>query len=954
MAKHAAKDQKSLFDQEAVESPSPAPERTGNDRLQTCPTGEPPTVPPASLAGQTVWVVDAHSLIHQVFHAIPDMTSPSGQPVNAVFGFTRDLLYLLESKQPDFLFCAFDLPGKTFRHALYEQYKAGRPDMHEDLVPQIAFVHRMVDALGIPLLAHEGFEADDVVATVARLTDELGGRCFIVSGDKDCRQLITERVKLYNIRKDELIDREVLRQEWGVAPNQVVDYQALVGDSTDNVPGVPLIGPKAARDLLEKYGTLENILNHVDEVGGAAKKENLKRFREQALLSRKLVKLDAHVPLAISWKSARPDGDQGRARALFEEFGFRRLAERLPDVVGTRRVPDLDGTRRVPTTIKPVYATIDTPEALSALVLEMRRQKQISVDTETTHLWPRWAEIVGISLSWNEREAYYLPLRGPQGSRLLEPQAALEALRPVLEDPTIGKLGQNLKYDRIVLRGAGIELAGTPFDTMVASYLLDAGQRNHNLDDLAKRYLRHTTVKIEELIGSGKHQKRMDEVPVPQITDYAAEDALVPVRLQPILARRMEEESLVPLFRDVEMPLIDVLVELEYNGVKIDVGRLAELSHNFGRQMQRLEQEIYALAGREFNIASPRQLQEILFVEQKLPVIKRTAKTGPSTDVDVLEELALQHPLPAKIVDYRQYAKLKGTYVDALPHMVNPRTGRVHASFNQVVTATGRLSSHDPNLQNIPVRTEAGRAIRSAFVPGAEGWTLVAADYSQIELRVLAHYTADQRLCEAFQRDEDIHARVAGQVNNVPLEQVTDDMRRQAKVVNFGTIYGQGAVGLSRQLGIARETAAKFINSYFETYPGIERFLIESLAECRRQGYVTTILGRRRAIEGVRADAGRSRNMAERTAVNTIIQGSAADLMKLAMIGVYRRLKREQHPARMLLQIHDELIFEAPAAEVEYLAKLLREEMSSVYPGLRVPLKVDVKAGPNWADARGL
>ncbi len=900
-------------------------------------------------------MVDAHSLIHQVFHAIPDMTSPSGQPVNAVYGFTRDLLYLLEAKQPDFLFCAFDLPGKTFRHALYEQYKAGRPDMHEDLVPQIGFVHRMVEALGIPLLAYEGFEADDIVATVARLTDELGGRCFIVSGDKDCRQLITEHVKLYNIRKNEVIDREVLRQEWGVTPHQVVDYQSLVGDSTDNVPGVPLIGPKAARDLLEKYGTLERILEHVEEVSGAAKKENLKKYREQALLSRQLVKLDTHVPVAISWKSARPAGvDHARARALFEEFGFRRLAERLPAGVLAQRVGDTVAQGNVETQAgKPVYCTIDTPEALGALVAEMRQQKQISVDTETTHIWPRWAEIVGVSFSWDEHKAYYLPLRGPEGSRLLEPRATLDALRPVLEDPAIGKLGQNLKYDRIVLRNVGIELLGTPFDTMVASYLLDAGQRNHNLDDLAKRYLHHVTIKIEELIGSGKHQKRMDEVPVPQITDYAAEDALVPVRLQPILARRMDEESLAPLFRDVEMPLIDVLVELEYNGVKIDVGRLAELSDNFGQQMQRLEQEIYLLAGRQFNIASTRQLQEILFVEQKLPVIKRTAKTGPSTDVDVLEELAFRHPLPAKIVDYRQYAKLKGTYVDALPQMVNPRTGRVHASFNQVVTATGRLSSHDPNLQNIPVRTEAGRAIRSAFVPGEEGWTLVAADYSQIELRVLAHYTADQRLCEAFQRNEDIHARVAGQVNNIPLEEVTADMRRQAKVVNFGTIYGQGAVSLARQLGIARETAAKFINSYFETYPGIERFLVESLAECRKQGYVTTILGRRRAIEGVRADAGRSRNMAERTAVNTIIQGSAADLMKLAMLAVYRRLQREKHPARMLLQIHDELIFETPAEQVGYLAQLLREEMSSVYP-LRVPLKVDVKAGPNWADAKGI
>ena len=553
-----------------------------------------------------------------------------------------------------------------------------------------------------------------------------------------------------------------------------------------------------------------------------------------------------------------------------------------------------------------------------------------------------------------ERSVLLYSSAGPAGSRLLEPQATLDALRPILEDSATGKLGQNLKYDRIVLRGAGVELPGEAFDTMVASYLLDAGQRNHNLDYLAKRYLHHTTIKIEELIGSGKNQKRMDEVPIQQNSDYAAEDAWVPVCLQPQLAKRMELDELTPLFRDVEMPLIDVLVELEYNGIKIDVGRLGELSRSYGEQMVRLEQEIYALAGREFNINSPRQLQDILFVEQKLPVLKRTAKTGPSTDADVLEELALKHPLPAKIVEYREYAKLKGTYVDKLPAMVNQKTGRVHASFNQVVAATGRLSSHDPNLQNIPVRTEAGRGIRSAFVPGEKGWTLVAADYSQVELRILAHYSGDERLCQAFQRDEDIHALVAAQVNNVPIEQVTGDMRRQAKIVNFGTIYGQGSLALSKQLGIERQTAAQFIDSYFQTYPGIEKFFVDSLAECRRQGYVKTILGRRRAIEGVRPDAGRSRNLAERTAVNTIIQGSAADLMKLAMIAIYRRLKREWHPARMLLQIHDELVFEAPAGEVEYMAKMLREEMSGVYPSLRVPLKVDVKAGPNWAEAKDI
>jgi DNA polymerase-1 len=952
MAKRGSSQQKSLFegDEPRAKPPPTTPLPAGEGSPITPASVANEVRAPASLAGQSVWVVDAHSLIHQVFHAIPNMTSPSGQPVNAVYGFTRDLFNLLETKQPDFLFCAFDLPGRTFRHEIYEQYKAGRPDMHEDLRPQIGFVHRMVDALGIPLLAYEGFEADDIVATVARIADELGGECYIVTGDKDCRQLITDRVKLYNIRKNEFMDRGALRQDWDVRPDQVVDYQALVGDSTDNVPGVPLIGPKAARDLLEKFGTLDNILAHVEEVNGAAKKENIKKYREQALMSRTLVKLDTCVPIEIPWRSARSgSGDPARARALFDEFGFRRLAEQFLAIRGQMPVQNEDAPAG-----KPVYTTIDTPEALASLVAELRQQRQISIDTETTHIWPRWAELVGISLSWNERQAYYIPLRGPEGSRLLDPQATLDALRPVLEDPAIGKLGQNLKYDRIVLRGAGVELCGEAFDTMVASYLLDAGQRNHNLDYLAKRYLHHTTIKIEELIGSGKHQKRMDEVPIPQISDYAAEDAWVPVRLQPLLARRMEMDELTPLSREVEMPLIDVLVELEYNGIKIDVSRLAELSRSYGEQMKRLEQEIYVLAGRQFNIASPRQLQDVLFVEQKLPVLKRTAKTGPSTDADVLEELAFRHPLPAKIVEYRQYAKLKGTYVDALPEMVNPKTGRVHASFNQVVAATGRLSSHDPNLQNIPVRTEAGRGIRSAFVPGEEGWTLVAADYSQIELRVLAHYTGDERLCEAFGRDEDIHSMVAAQVNNVPIEQVTADMRRQAKIVNFGTIYGQGALALSKQLGIDRQTAARFIDSYFQAYPGIERFLVESLAECRHQGYVKTILGRRRAIEGVRPDAGRSRNLAERTAVNTIIQGSAADLMKLAMLAVYRRLKRENHPARMLLQIHDELVFEAPAAEVGYLAAMLREEMSGVYPGLRVPLKVDVKAGPNWAVAKGL
>ena len=909
--------------------------------------------PPESLVGLKVYVIDAHSLIYQVFHALPEMTSPRGEPVGALYGFARDVLYLLEVKKPDYLFCAFDVPGKTFRHELYGDYKVHRPEMPDDLVPQITSIRRLIEALGVPALGIESFEADDVMATLARITEQLGGECSLVTGDKDCRQLISDRVTLYNIRKDQVFDREALRTEWGIAPEQVVDFQALVGDSVDNVPGVPLIGPKLAGQLLRQYGTLEEVLEHAPDVSGTKRRQNLIEGREQALLSRDLVRLDRHVPVAVDWNAGRMGGiDRGRVLELFGEFGFRSLAEKL------------DALEEKPSPPKPKleaeYRLVDTPEALEAFAAELRRQKCISFDTETKNIseqwsdqvWPRWAELVGLSFAWKDDEAWYLPVRAPAGEPCLDLERTLQVLRPVLEDPAVEKVGQNLKYDMIVLRSAGVELAGVAFDTMVASYLLDAGQRNHNLDELARRYLGHTTIKISELIGTGKNQKRMDEVPVRQVADYAGEDALLPLRLRPILAAKLAETSLEKLCTEVELPLIEVLAELEYNGIKIDVDRLAELSRRHAAQLEALQDEIYDLAGHPFNIASPKQLQEVLFREQKLPVVKKT-KSGPSTDAGVLEELAGRHPLPAKIIEYRQVAKLKGTYVDALPEMVHPRTGRVHASFNQVVAATGRLSSSDPNLQNIPVRTKAGRQIRSAFVPGQEGWVLLAADYSQIELRVLAHFSGDERLCEAFARDEDIHARVASQVNAVPLEEVTGEMRRQAKAVNFGVIYGQSPFGLAKQLGIDQDEAARFIDAYFEGYPGIERFLERVLAECRKKGYVNTILGRRRAIRGVRADAGRGRNLAERTAINTVIQGSAADLIKLAMIAIHRRLRREKSPARMLLQIHDELIFEVPTENLDDLAQLVSEEMAGA-ERLDVPLRVDVKAGPNWAEVKSL
>ena len=904
------------------------------------------TPPPETLEGKTVYVVDAHSLIHQVFHALPEMTSPQGEPVGAVFGFARDMFSLLEQKRPDYLFCAFDMPGKTFRHQLYEQYKSHRPTMDVDLVPQFGCIREVIQAMGIPGLGLESYEADDILATVARLTNERGGRCFLVTADKDCRQLITDRVFVYNIRKNQVLDREALKADWGIAPEQVVDYQSLVGDSVDNVPGVPLIGPKGAQQLLQQFGSLDTLYQRVEELPKGKKKENLIASRDQALLSRNLVRLDSNVPVPIDWEAARVRRSHPeRLRELFVRFGFRSLVEKVDSLSGSSGIAQAEAKQ-----LQLRYRLVDTPEALAELVETLRQQRSLSVDLETTNIWPRWADIVGIALAWNGDEGCYVPVCGPAGEQCLDLRATLGALRPILESPAIEKVGQNLKYDMIVLRSNGINLAGVGFDTMVASYLLDAGERTHNLDDLAKHYLGHTTIKISELIGTGKHQKRMDEVPIRQVADYAGEDAVLPLHLRPILAKQLAEDKLEKLFTDVEMPLINVLVELEYNGIKVDIDRLAELSQRFGERIAAVEREIHALAGRELNIASPKQLQQVLFQELNLPVIKKT-KTGPSTDAAVLEELAAMHPLPAKIVEYRQFTKLKSTYVDALPQMVNPKTGRVHASFHQAVTATGRLSSSDPNLQNIPVRTQEGRDIRSAFIPGEPDWQLLAADYSQIELRVLAHFSADERLREAFARDEDIHARVASQIYGVPLEEVTADMRRQAKTVNFGVVYGQSPFGLAKELRIDKQEAAQFIEAYFAGYPGIEKFLNRVLADCQTSGYVSTILGRRRAIRGVRAEPGRQRNLAERTAINTVIQGSAADLIKLAMLGIHHRLQSEGLAARMLLQIHDELIFEVPAEEIDTLAALVIKEMGEAHP-LDVPLKVDVKVGTNWADAK--
>ncbi len=655
----------------------------------------PGACPPGSsargLAEADVWVIDAHALIFQVFHAIPEMTSPHGDPVNAVFGFTRDVLYLIEQKQPDYLFCAFDLSGPTFRHTLYSDYKLQRTEMPSDLRPQLPLIRRMLEALGVPILEVESYEADDILATVAARTEALGGNCIVVTNDKDARQLISARTRLFNVRKNQLFDTEALAADWGIRPDQVVDYQAIVGDSVDNVPGIPLFGPKLARELLTNYGTLDEIFEHADSIAGDKRRQNLLQGREQALLSRELTRLSADVPVALDWEAARVSQFQlARLLPLFLELGFHGFAAKVRGQEAPSAAPAWQAD----------YRTVDSRAQLDEVLERLTQQTEIAIELETSDAPPTAATLVGLALSYKDGEVYHLPLAGPASESILDLPATLEALKPLLENPSIKKVGHNLKHHAILLRKHGVQLAGIDFDTMIASYLLDAGERNHTLDELTKRYLHHTIMSAADLLGTGKERRPIEEVSIAARTKRVGEAADAALRLRKVLEPKLEELQLTELLRDLEMPLIEVLATLELNGIKVQADRLAELSRRYGDHMAILEREIYALAGHEFNIASPKQLQTVLFTELRLPVLKKT-KTGPSTDADVLEVLAAQHPLPRKIIEFRQYSKLKSTYVDALPALIHAQTGRVHACFNQVVAATGRLSASDPNLQNI-------------------------------------------------------------------------------------------------------------------------------------------------------------------------------------------------------------------------------------------------------------
>ncbi|MDB5351704.1 MAG: polymerase [Planctomycetota bacterium] len=887
----------------------------------------------------TFYILDAFSRIYQVFHAIPLMTGPSGQPTNVAFGLVRDLLNLIRVRKPDYVAAAFDGAGPLTRSDLFTDYKATRAPMPDDLQPQIALARRVFEAFRVPVLMFEGAEADDVIATLARRGVERGLDVTIVTSDKDARQLLTDHIRILNLRDNKFIDAAALKLDWGITPEQVVDYLALTGDTVDNVPGIPGIGPKTASELLQKFGDLDTLLSSVDQVSGAKRQQNLREHADVARRARTLVQLKEDLPLELDWEGLRSDGYDAKAlKALCIECGFHGFQS---EIVDNSAPPETVWDRKA-------YQTVDTPEALASFVSELERQPSFSFDTETTSVDPLRAEVVGYSFSWAEGQAYYLPVRGPMFDRKLDPQTTLEALRGALTNPATEKVGQNIKYDMLVMNRVGVELAGPITDTMVLSYLLESGERNHGLDELSRRLLDHTMIPISALIGKGKNQKRMDEIDVALVTEYAGEDADAAGRLERILAAKCREEGLWKLYVELERPLINVLARMEVAGIKVDVARLRQLSAEFSSRMDAIRAEIYVHAGREFNIGSGPQLRQILFEDLKLPVLSKTPGGEASTAVEVLEELAISHPLPRLIIQYRQLEKLKSTYLDALATLAH-EDGRVHTSFNQVVAATGRLSSSDPNLQNIPTRTEDGRQIRQAFVAGFPGWTLLTADYSQIELRILAHYSRDPALVEAFESGHDIHTAVAAGIFGVPEAEVTKDQRRMAKTVNFGVIYGLSAFGLASRLGISQQDAAKFIDAYFAKYAGVDAFINTTREVALRTGKVETILGRRRAISGIKNVTGRNLNLAERTAINTVIQGSAADLIKMAMLAVDRRIREAGLQARMLLQIHDELVFEAPAGEIPVLSRIVREAMTTALD-LSVPLAVEVSAGPNWLD----
>ena len=930
-----------------------------------------PTIAPNPLV-----LVDGSSYLYRAFHAFPPLTNSAGEPTGAMYGVLNMLKSLISQVQPSHIAVVFDAKGKTFRDEMFEQYKSHRPPMPDDLRKQIQPLHDIIRALGIPLLVIEGVEADDVIGTLAVEASKANQKVLISTGDKDMAQLVDDNIMLINTMNNTLLDREAVIEKYGIPPELIIDYLALMGDSADNIPGVAGVGEKTALGLLQGIGSMAEIYANLDKVAelpirGAKKLgDKLLAEKEMADLSYRLATIKTDVALDITPEQltlGASNNDQ-----LTEYFGRYEFKRWLNEVMNG--ADSITNNNEQPTKINhyqatPALAQDNSDETLPAIQIDrsryetllteadlnrwvekLKQAKLFALDTETDNLDYMAANLVGISFALENGEAAYLPLQLDYlgAPKTLEKTTALTLLKPVLENPAIQKVGQNFKYDLTIFARNGIDVQGVAFDTMLESYVLNSTGR-HNMDDLAKRYLGHQTISFEEIAGKGKNQLTFNQIPLEKAAEYAAEDADVTMKLQQVLWEKLSKEpTLEKLFKEMELPLLGVLSRMERRGVLIDSDALFLQSNEIANRLSELEEQAYVLAGQPFNLASTKQLQEILFDKLGLPVIQKTPKGAPSTNEEVLEELAFSHELPKVLVEHRGLSKLKSTYTDKLPQMVNPQTGRVHTSYHQAVTATGRLSSSDPNLQNIPIRNEEGRRIRQAFI-ACEGFTVVAADYSQIELRIMAHLSQDQSLINAFTQGKDIHRSTAAEIFGVALDEVTSEQRRNAKAINFGLIYGMSAFGLSRQLGIGRADAQSYMDLYFKRYPGVQTFMHDIREKAKAQGYVETLFGRRLYLPDINSSNAMRRKGAERVAINAPMQGTAADIIKRAMIQLDQKLQNDPDIA-MIMQVHDELVFEVRSEKVAFYSELIKTQMESA-ADLVVPLIVDVGQGTNWDEA---
>ena len=889
-------------------------------------------------------LIDGSSYLYRAFHALPPLTTSTGQPVGAIRGVISMLNKLADSTGAERMVVVFDASGKTFRDDMYAEYKANREKMPDELREQIEPLHAIVKAQGFPLLAVPGVEADDVIGTLAKMAEAAGESVLISTGDKDLAQLVTDKVTLVNTMSDTTLTPAGVSEKFGVPPERIIDFLALTGDSVDNVPGIPKCGPKTAAKWLNAYGTLDGVVASANDIGGKIG-ETFREHMHVLPLSKALVtiKTDCELPVGLE-ELSRSDPDLERLTALYTELELNQFLKQLSNASTS-----IQTSVEIPAVVDTDYELVTTLDRFEFWLSQCREAGVFALDTETTSLVSRHAELVGISLAPAEGKACYVPVAHLTGEQL-DITVVLNQVSKLLADPTLTMIGHNLKYDLTVLETVGLIPRCVLADTMLMSYVLDAAGGRHDMDSLAKRLLGIDTMSYEDVCGKGAKQIGFAAVPLEQASEYAAEDADITLRLFNQFSRRLADEpSLQSIYQDLELPVMLVLREMENHGALLDSAILRSQSKSLGTRLEELESEAQTLAGRPFNLASPKQLQEILFDELKLPVLKKTPKGAPSTNEEVLQELALNYPLPKLLIEHRSLSKLKGTYTDKLPDDCDPADGRVHTSFHQAVTSTGRLSSSDPNLQNIPIRTEEGRRIRKAFV-APNGWSVMAADYSQIELRIMAHLSGDQSLVDAFSRGDDIHRATAAEVFDLEPMFVTDEQRRRAKAINFGLIYGMSAFGLARQLGIERAEAAAYIDRYFERYPGVRHYMDSTRAMAHEKGYVETVFGRRLTLPDIRARQVPIRQAAERAAINAPMQGTAADIIKRAMLRVQKALATTNLGCNLLLQVHDELVFEVRDQDLDGARQIVRTEMEAAAE-LAVPLIVEIGSGESWFEA---